>query len=202
MVMDRLRRSIRHVQDFPKEGIGFKDITTLLKDPDRYKEAIDALMEPYLHSNVNKVVGIEARGFLLASAIAYHLHAGLVPVRKPGKLPAETIEASYELEYGTDTVAMHVDAIEEHSREGLFDYVIVNNGRIPADMAEKYMRCGQYPVSIDRENLENRGFKLVEGDIVSRDSYARHDAAATAALLIKILASVYQRGSGCKTAGS
>lgn len=132
MVMDRLRHSIRHVQDFPKEGIGFKDITTLLKDPDCYKEAIDALMEPYLHSNVNKVVGIEARGFLLASAIAYHLHAGLVPVRKPGKLPSETIEASYELEYGTDTVAMHVDAIEKGDNVLMVDDLLATGGTMAA----------------------------------------------------------------------
>jgi adenine phosphoribosyltransferase len=132
VVTDRLRQSIRHVQDFPKKGIGFKDITTLLKDPDRFREAIDALLEPYLDSNVDKVVGVEARGFLLASAIAYHLHAGLVPVRKPGKLPAETLEESYSLEYGTDKVAIHRDAISKGDNVLMVDDLLATGGTMAA----------------------------------------------------------------------
>jgi len=132
MVTERLKQSIRHVQDFPKTGIGFKDITTLLKNPDRFREAVDALLEPYENSNVDKVVGIEARGFLLASAIAYHLHAGLVPVRKPGKLPAATLEESYSLEYGTDQVAIHRDAISEGDNVLMVDDLLATGGTMAA----------------------------------------------------------------------
>jgi adenine phosphoribosyltransferase len=132
VVAVNLKRSIRHVQDFPKKGIGFKDITTLLKDPDRFREAIDALREPYQNANVHKVVGIEARGFLLASAIAYHLHAGLVPVRKPGKLPAKTLEESYSLEYGNDKVAIHRDAISKGDNVLMVDDLLATGGTMAA----------------------------------------------------------------------
>jgi len=132
MVTERLKQSIRHVQDFPKKGIGFKDITTLLKNPDRFREAVDALLEPFRNSSVDKVVGIEARGFLFASAIAYHLHAGLVPVRKPGKLPAETLEESYSLEYGTDRVAIHRDAISKGDNVLMVDDLLATGGTMAA----------------------------------------------------------------------
>ena len=139
MVNEALRKAIRHVPDFPKPGIGFKDITTLLKDPDRYREAIVDLMEPFVNQSVHKVVGIEARGFLLASVMAYHMNAGLVPVRKPGKLPAETIEESYALEYGTDTVAIHRDAISPNENVLMVDDLLATGGTMAAScrMVEK-----------------------------------------------------------------
>jgi adenine phosphoribosyltransferase len=132
MVTENLRKSIRHVQDFPKKGIGFKDITTLLKDPDRFKEAVDALVKPYEKAKVDKVVGIEARGFLLASAMAYRLQVGLVPVRKPGKLPAPTLEESYDLEYGTDRVAIHRDAISSGENVLMVDDLLATGGTMAA----------------------------------------------------------------------
>jgi len=132
MVTKRLHDSIRHVQDFPKKGIGFKDITTLLKDPNRFKEAVDALVKPYTQAKVHKVVGIEARGFLLASAMAYQLQAGLVPVRKPGKLPAPTLEESYSLEYGTDKVAIHKDAISSGENVLMVDDLLATGGTMAA----------------------------------------------------------------------
>jgi adenine phosphoribosyltransferase len=132
MVTKRLRDSIRHVQDFPKKGIGFKDITTLLKDPNRFKEAVDALVKPYTQAKVHKVVAIEARGFLLASAMAYQLHAGLVPVRKPKKLPAPTLEESYTLEYGTDKVAIHKDAISSGENVLMVDDLLATGGTMAA----------------------------------------------------------------------
>ncbi len=102
---------LRDVADFPEPGVLFKDITPLLADGDAFRFAIDALADPYVDRGVDLVIGIEARGFLFAAPIAYRLGAGCTPLRKPGKLPYETIEHTYELEYGTDTLSAHVDAV-------------------------------------------------------------------------------------------
>jgi adenine phosphoribosyltransferase len=109
--MDDLKKLIREVQDFPKPGILFYDITTLLKDPAGLRGVIDSLKEHYQRSGVDLVIGIEARGFIFASALAYSLGAGFVPVRKPKKLPGERVSVTYALEYGTDTLEMHTGAI-------------------------------------------------------------------------------------------
>jgi adenine phosphoribosyltransferase len=109
--MDDLKKLIREVQDFPKPGILFYDITTLLKDPSGFHAVIDRLKDHYQHSGVDLVIGIEARGFIFASALAYALGAGFVPVRKPKKLPGEKVSVTYALEYGTDTLEMHTGAI-------------------------------------------------------------------------------------------
>ncbi len=109
--MDDLKKLIREVQDFPKPGILFYDITTLLKDPSGFRAVIDSLKEHYKHAGVDLVIGIEARGFIFASALAYALGAGFVPVRKPKKLPGERVSVTYALEYGTDTLEMHTGAI-------------------------------------------------------------------------------------------
>ncbi len=111
--MDHLKSKIRNVPDFPKPGILFYDITTLLGDPDGLRETIDALTEPYAGAGIERVVGIESRGFILASAVADRLGAGFVPIRKPGKLPAATIGESYALEYGTDSLEIHSDALSQ-----------------------------------------------------------------------------------------
>src|SRR5580704_1703584 len=105
--MDDLKKLIREVQDFPKPGILFYDITTLLKDPAGFRGVIDSLKDHYQHAGVDLVIGIEARGFIFASALAYALGAGFVPVRKPKKLPGERVSVTYSLEYGTDTLEMH-----------------------------------------------------------------------------------------------
>jgi adenine phosphoribosyltransferase len=109
--MDDLKKLIREVQDFPKPGILFYDITTLLKDPAGFRGVIDSLKDHYQHAGVDLVIGIEARGFIFASALAYALGAGFVPVRKPRKLPGERVSVTYSLEYGTDTLEMHTGAI-------------------------------------------------------------------------------------------
>src|SRR5215208_452372 len=114
--MDHLKSLIREVPDFPKPGILFYDITTLLKDPAGLAGVIDAFKEHYKSAGVDMVIGIEARGFIFASALAYALGAGFVPVRKPKKLPGERISVTYDLEYGSDTLEMHVGAIAQGHR--------------------------------------------------------------------------------------
>src|SRR6185295_5969774 len=109
--MDDLKKLIREVPDFPKPGINFYDITTLLKHPDGLRMTVDALAAEYEGETIDTVIGVEARGFICAPALAYHLGAGFVPVRKPKKLPAECLAISYDLEYGKDTLEIHRDAV-------------------------------------------------------------------------------------------
>src|SRR6266481_4198484 len=109
---EHLKKLVREVPDFPKPGILFYDITTLLKDKVGFATLIDALSEHYLNSQIDAVLAIEARGFIFGPALAYRLNAGFVPIRKPGKLPAETVKWNYELEYGIDTLEIHKDAIQ------------------------------------------------------------------------------------------
>lgn len=126
--MKDLSNAIRDVPDFPKKGILFKDITTLLKDGKMLRKAVDALYEDYKDSKVDKVIGVEARGFIFAPAVAYKLGAGFVPVRKPGKLPAKTRSVTYELEYGTDTLQMHEDAITKGEKVLIIDDLLATGG--------------------------------------------------------------------------
>ncbi len=123
-----LRDLIRDVPDFPKKGIIFKDITTLLKDKEAFKRAIELLSEPYLAKEVGKVVSVEARGFILGAGVAYRLGTGFVPVRKPKKLPAETLKEEYELEYGTDAVEVHADGIQTGERILVVDDLLATGG--------------------------------------------------------------------------
>jgi adenine phosphoribosyltransferase len=119
---------LRDVPDFPEAGVVFKDITPLLAEPDAFRFAVDALAEPWTDARVDQVIGIEARGFLFAAPIAYRLGAGCVPFRKPGKLPYETVEHTYELEYGTDTLSAHVDALAGRPRVLVVDDVLATGG--------------------------------------------------------------------------
>jgi len=130
--MSDLKLLIREVPDFPKPGINFYDITTLLKDAAGWREVIDALQAHYAGTPVDVVVGIEARGFIFAPAIAYALGAGFVPVRKPGKLPAATESVEYALEYGTDRLEMHKDAIAPGARVLILDDVLATGGTAAA----------------------------------------------------------------------
>ncbi|MDD5431216.1 MAG: adenine phosphoribosyltransferase [Candidatus Pacebacteria bacterium] len=126
--MDNLKNKIREVQDWPKKGINFKDITTLLQDKDTFKKIVDSLAEFFKDEKIDKVVGIDARGFLIASPLAYKLNAGLVIVRKPGKLPFSTIQQEYTLEYGKDVLQMHTDAISRGEKVILIDDLIATGG--------------------------------------------------------------------------
>jgi adenine phosphoribosyltransferase len=130
--MDELRKMIREVPDFPKPGINFYDITTLLKHPDGLRRTVDALAAEYEGAQVDTVIGVEARGFIFAPALAYHLHAGFVPVRKPRKLPAECASISYELEYGQDTLEIHRDAVGEGQRVLIADDLLATGGTAKA----------------------------------------------------------------------
>jgi len=123
-----LKRYIRDVKDFPKEGIMFRDITTLLKDPEALKISIDELYTLAKDLNISKVVGIESRGFIFGSMLAEKLHAGFVPIRKPGKLPAEKESKTYDLEYGSDTIEIHKDAIKIDERILLHDDLLATGG--------------------------------------------------------------------------
>ena len=127
-----LKQMIRSVPDFPKPGINFFDITTLLKEPAGLKATIEALAAPYADARIETVVGIESRGFILGSAVAQQIGAGFVPVRKPGKLPAKAIKEVYELEYGKDAVEIHADAIEKGQRVLIVDDVLATGGTAAA----------------------------------------------------------------------
>jgi len=137
--MDHLKQLIREVPDFPKAGINFYDITTLLKHPEGFRHTIDALAKEFEGEKVDSVIGIEARGFIFAPALAYNLGAGFVPVRKPKKLPAECASISYDLEYGQDTLQMHRDAVGEGHRVLIADDLLATGGtaRAVVDLVEQ-----------------------------------------------------------------
>lgn len=128
MAIDQLLRAVRTVPDFPKPGIQFKDITPILKDVALLRQAVAALAAPYEDTRVDKVVGMESRGFILGAMLANHLGAGFVPVRKKGKLPYQTIAETYALEYGTDELEMHIDALTPGDRVLIHDDVIATGG--------------------------------------------------------------------------
>jgi len=127
-IAQELKEVIRSIPDFPQKGILFRDITTLIKDRDAFKSAIDAIYDHYKNERIDKVVSTEARGYIFGGAIAYILGSGVVPVRKPGKLPAPTIKEEYELEYGTDALEIHKDAIRTGERVLVFDDLLATGG--------------------------------------------------------------------------
>ncbi|MXN63338.1 adenine phosphoribosyltransferase [Stappia sp. GBMRC 2046] len=127
-VSDDLIKSIRTIPDYPKEGILFRDITTLLGDARAFRRAVDALVQPWAGSKIDQVAGIEARGFILGGAVAHQLSAGFVPIRKKGKLPHETVRIAYSLEYGLDEMEMHKDAIKPGDKVILVDDLIATGG--------------------------------------------------------------------------
>ena len=130
MSVDSLRAQIREVPDFPKPGILFYDITTLIKQAQPFAEAIDLLVEPFANTKVDVVVGMESRGFIFSAPMAIRLDAGFVPVRKLGKLPAETISVEYALEYGTNTLEVHKDAIQPGQRVLIMDDLLATGGTV------------------------------------------------------------------------
>jgi adenine phosphoribosyltransferase len=123
-----LRAAIRTIPDYPKKGILFRDITTLLGDARAFRKAVDELVQPWAGSKIEKVAGMEARGFILGGAVAHQLSSGFIPIRKKGKLPHETVSIAYELEYGTDEMEMHVDAVQPGERVILVDDLIATGG--------------------------------------------------------------------------
>ena len=127
-----LKESIRSIPDYPKPGIVFRDITTLLSDPRSFRRAVDALVHPYAGGRIDQVAGIEARGFILGGAIAHQLSCGFIPIRKKGKLPHTTVSIAYALEYGTDEIEIHVDAVKPGDRVLLVDDLIATGGTATA----------------------------------------------------------------------
>ncbi len=130
--MEELKSIIRDIHDFPKKGIVFKDITTLLADAKSYQRMVDLLSHRYVGQKIDKVVGVEARGFIIGAALAYKLGAGIVLVRKPGKLPSKTFKKSYDLEYGTDTLEIHIDSIKKGERILIADDLLATGGTMAA----------------------------------------------------------------------
>lgn len=136
--MDLIRDSIRTIPDYPKAGIQFRDVTTLLKDARAFRAAVDQLVLPWAGRKIDKVAGIEARGFIVGGAVAHQLSVGFAPVRKKGKLPHRTLIEEYELEYGDDAVEIHIDAVEADDRVLLVDDLIATGGT--AEAAVKLLR--------------------------------------------------------------
>ncbi len=171
--VEALKAAIRDVPDFPKPGVVFKDITTLLRDPVLFRRSIDLLVAACGDRPVDKVVAIESRGFLFGGAVAHQLGAGFVPVRKPGKLPCRTVEASYELEYGTDTVEMHEDALTAGDRVLIVDDLIATGGtaRAAGELTERLgATVSAFVFLVELSFLAGRE-KLAGHDIVSLIRY-------------------------------
>jgi adenine phosphoribosyltransferase len=131
-IAEALKSKIRHVPDFPKPGILFYDITTLLRDPEGFHLVVETLAAPFEHQSIEQVVGIESRGFILGGPIAHRLGAGFIPVRKPGKLPGRAVRETYALEYGTDALEIHADAVSRGQRVLIVDDVIATGGTAKA----------------------------------------------------------------------
>ena len=171
--MEDLKKYIREVPDFPKPGILFYDITTLLADPIALRMTVDRFVWLFAGEQIDKVVGMESRGFILAPIVAYNLHAGFVPVRKPGKLPSDTESVSYDLEYGSDTLEVHKDAIQPGDRVLIIDDLAATGGTAKAT-ADLVIQLGGTVVSmgflVELTFLDPRS-KLAGHEIISLIQY-------------------------------
>jgi len=163
--MDNLKQKIRHVPDFPKPGILFYDITTLLRDREGFRMVIDSLSMPFEGRGIELVVGIESRGFILGGAVADRIGAGFVPVRKLGKLPAKAVRVTYDLEYGTDSLEMHEDAVAQGQRVLVVDDLLATGGtaRATVDLVRK-VGGTVHGVAVLIELIELEGRKKLEGE--------------------------------------
>ena len=168
-----LKEKIRVIEGFPKEGISFKDITTLVADGEAFKESIDRIAEHLKDKNVDVILGPEARGFIFGVPVAYALGVGFVPVRKKGKLPAETVSVEYSLEYGVDVLEIHKDAIKKGQRVAIVDDLLATGGTVDA-VAKLVEKVGAEVVALDFaiELTELRGRDKLEGyEIMSLVQY-------------------------------
>lgn len=161
-----LRDKVRVIEGFPKEGISFKDVTTLLQDGEALRESINIIAEHLKDKNVDIVIGPEARGFLFGVPVAYALGAGFVPVRKPGKLPYETMQTSYDLEYGSDVLEIHKDAIKKGQRVAIVDDLLATGGTVAA-VAKLVEESGGEVVAID--------FLIELTELKGREKIAKYD---------------------------
>ena len=169
MSTEEIKQKIRTIPDFPKKGIMFRDITTLLKDQTGFQLVIHGLADRYRHKNIDLVVGVESRGFILGGALAYALGLGFVPVRKPGKLPGEKISHEYDLEYGRDKVEIHTDAIHQGSNVLMIDDLIATGGTMLAAitlverLGGRVEECAfivDLPDLGGRKRLEQKGYSV------------------------------------------
>lgn len=166
--MDALKSRIRHVPDFPKAGILFYDVTTLLRDPEGFRLAVETMALPHQGAGIDLVVGIESRGFILGAAVADRIRAGFVPVRKLGKLPAATVRATYDLEYGSDSLEMHRDAIHAGQRVLIVDDLLATGGTARATLDLVKQVGGEMAgVSFLIELVELNGRAKLTGENVS-----------------------------------
>ena len=169
---EKLLENLRCIPDFPQKGVNFRDVTTLFKDPECLKIMVDELYELYKDKGITKIVGIESRGFVLSSALAMKLNAGVVLCRKPGKLPAETIQESYSKEYGKDTIEIHKDAITEDDVVLLHDDLLATGGTMRAayNLVKKFNPKNIYVnfiIELVHENLNGRANFEEGADITS-----------------------------------
>jgi len=164
-----IKSKIRTIENYPIKGVMFRDITTLLKDPEGLRDTINKLVDRYKDLNIDKIVAIESRGFIIGAPLAYLLNVGLVLIRKPGKLPAETIDQDYKLEYGTDRIEVHLDAIEKGEKVLIVDDLIATGGtaeatvRLVQKMKGDIVECCfiiDLPDIGGRDRLENMGQKV------------------------------------------
>ncbi|ALP90998.1 MULTISPECIES: adenine phosphoribosyltransferase [Clostridium] len=168
-----LKEKIRVIENFPKEGISFKDITTLIGDGEGLKASIDAIVDYLKDKNIDLIVGPEARGFIFGVPVAYALGVGFVPVRKPGKLPAETISVTYDLEYGSDEIQIHKDAIKPGQRIAIVDDLLATGGTVEA-VTKLVEQAGGIVASVDfvTELTDLRGRDKLQGyDVMSLVEY-------------------------------
>ena len=168
-----LKEKIRVIENFPKEGISFKDITTLIGDGEGLKASIDAIVDYLKDKNIDVIVGPEARGFIFGVPVAYAMGIGFVPVRKPGKLPAETISVTYDLEYGSDEIQIHKDAIKPGQRVAIVDDLLATGGTVEA-VTKLVEQAGGVVASIDfvTELTDLKGRDKLKGyDVMSLVEY-------------------------------
>ena len=168
--IEKIKNAIREIPNFPKEGILFRDITTALKNPETLKLTVDEIYEVFKDKNIDYIAGIESRGFIFGAPLACRLNAGFVPIRKPNKLPADTIKESYSLEYGTDTIEMHADAVKEGDRVLVIDDLLATGGTAVAacNLVKKVgaeVVAAAFIIELDplkgREKIEAKGVKVV-----------------------------------------
>lgn len=172
------KSKIRSIPDYPKAGITFRDVTTLMSDSDAFTGAVEDLCKPFVNMDVSKVAGIDARGFILGGAMALHLGAGFLPLRKPGKLPYKTWSESYELEYGSDELHMHTDGVEEGEHVLLVDDLIATGGT--AEAAVRLLRRGRADIIaavflVDLPDLQgSRKLRSMGVDVTSLVQFSGH----------------------------
>lgn len=174
MSQEKIKASIRNVPDFPHKGILFKDITTALKNAEILKEILDTCSAHYKNQKIDYVVGIESRGFIFGTALAYLLNCGFVPVRKPGKLPAQTISQEYDLEYGTDKIEMHADALQKGDRVLIVDDLLATGGtaKAAADLVQKLeAQIVGFAFVIELNDIHGRDRLLPLADVFSIVQY-------------------------------